>query len=386
MESKKKGTILLHAWTLQRLGNEHYIPNTHWIYLNEIINYYDNIILLSPVKVLDYSDKIDGHAISHLKNVSVYPLPFTSGGYISSLKYFFSYLKAYRNLKNIDTYYARYPVPFGWLQKVYGKSSKRIIHYVGDPIDAAEKNPNFSWIKKTILINGFKLENSFYTWACKEAKVFTNGHHIAEKLAKKNIQATALVSSTLTDNDFYFKEKNINPTEARFIYLGYLRTAKGVETIIKAFGMVQRKIPNIKLTVIGGGEFDTKLKSICNENNFRNIDFLGHIDDRLVINNLFREGDIFLFGSLSEGSPRVILEAMANGLLIISTPVGSLPKTFVDNEEIIFANFNDVEDFKNKIISIIYDNDKYNFVRKKGFEKIKDFTIKNFIKSIFYEA
>lgn len=385
MEKKSK-TILIHAWNLQRFGDDFYLPNTHWIYLNEIINYYEKIILLSPINILNSSDKVNGHCISNLENVSVYSMPFTDGGYISALRFFFSYLKAYRNLKNIDTYYARYPVPFGWLQKIYGRSSKRIIHYVGDPIDAAQNNPNFSWIKKTILINGFKLENSFYTWACKGAKVFTNGHHIAEKLAKKNIKATPLISSTLTDNDFYFEQKILNSDYANFIYLGYLRTAKGVETIINAFGSLQKQMPNIKLTIIGSGESETKLKLICRENNYENISFLGHIDDRNAINNLFRKSDIFLFGSLSEGSPRVILEAMANGLLVISTPVGSLPKTFENNKEILYADFNNVEDFSEKITSIISDNERYNFIRKNSFERIKDFTIKNFIKSIFYEA
>src|SRR5690606_16399655 len=203
--------ILIHAWSLQRKGEEYYIPFTHWIYLKEIIKYYDKIVLLSPVKKLKESQEPKGSSISSFKNVSVFPLPYNDGGYIGALKYFFHYRKAYKVLDNISVYYARYPVPFGWLQKIYGRNRKRIIHYVGDPVDAAKKNPNFSWLKKCFLIGGFSFENLLYKWACKDAKVYTNGFHIAEKLKKSNIKAKALISSTLTDSDFFFdKEKTVD--------------------------------------------------------------------------------------------------------------------------------------------------------------------------------
>src|SRR5690606_10946910 len=113
------------------------------------------------------------------------------------------------------------------------------------PVDAAKKNPNFSWLKKCFLIGGFSFENLLYKWACKDAKVYTNGFHIAEKLKKSNIKAKALISSTLTDSDFFFdKEKTVDIKNVKFIYLGYLRKAKGVETIIMAFKLIQQKIPN----------------------------------------------------------------------------------------------------------------------------------------------
>src|SRR5690606_23932159 len=315
--------ILIHAWSLQRKGEEYYIPFTHWIYLKEIIKYYDKIVLLSPVKKLKESQEPKGSSISSFKNVSVFPLPYNDGGYIGALKYFFHYRKAYKVLDNISVYYARYPVPFGWLQKIYGKNKKRIIHYVGDPVDAAKNNPNFSALKRKVLITAFKPENALYNWACKGARVFTNGYHIAERLSKNNIKAIPIVSSTLTERDFFFKEKRINKYNTKFIYLGNLRTAKGVETILRAFKLYNEKYENSSFKIIGSGEFEYKLQQIVKNENIKNVDFLGRIDDRDLINYHLRDSDIFLFGSLSEGSPRVVLEAIANGLIVISTPVGS---------------------------------------------------------------
>lgn len=377
--------LLIHAWSVQKKNNHYYLPYTHWIYLQEIIKYFDEIVLLSPCKYLKETEETKYININSLGNIQIYELPSYSGGYISSIKYFLHYLNAYKSIKEITVYYARYPTPFGWLQKLFGKNKKRIIHYVGDPIDAAKKNPNFSFWKKKLFINGFYLENCLYDLACKGAKVFTNGHHLSEKLFIKGIKATPLISSTLTEKDFYFKEKDITPETTKFIYLGYLRTAKGIETIISAFALYNEIYPNSTLTIIGSGELDKKLKKTILDNNIKNVTFLGMINDRDRINHELRKSDIFLFGSLSEGSPRVILEAMANGLAVISTPVGSLPNLFINKYDIIFSDFKNSHDFLEKMLYLTKDNKKYNNIRLASYNKVKNITINSFIKEIFHE-
>lgn len=379
-------TILIHAWTLHKKENNYYIPYTHWVYLQEIVKYYDKVCLLSPVNQ-NLKNENQFEAINVFKNVEVYELPF-SEGYIDAVKYFFLYKKAYKELAlKYDEVYARYPIPFGWLQKKHFKDKKRIIHFVGDPIDTIINNPNLSTLKKKLYTTFFKPENYMFTKACKQAKVYTNGYHIAERLKKKGVNAIPLVSSTLNKKDFYFEANRIIDIDApKIIYAGYLRKAKGVETVINSFALLQKEKPKASLTIIGQGESELLLKSIIKEKKIKNVVFTGHVDNRSRLNELLRTHDIFCFASLSEGSPRVILEAMANGLAVVSTPVGSLPYTFVDKDDILFAKFNDAADFKDKLLTISSDNVYYNKIRKNSFDKAFTFTIDNFLKNIFYEA
>lgn len=378
-------SILIHAWTLHKKNNKYYIPYTHWVYLNEIVKYYDNVCLLSQINIVG-EDKEMKYIYIDFDNVKVYDLPY-GNSYINSIRYFFHYVRAYKTLSSsFDVVYARYPVPFGWLQKFYFNRKDRIIHYVGDPIDTAINNPNFSKLKKKLLIIFFKPENWFYNWACIGAKIFTNGNHLKERLQKKGILATALISSTLRNEDFFIEEyKTIDPENAKFIYLGNLRTAKGVETIIKAFKIYNIKFPNSMLKLIGSGEFEAQLRKLVNDEQIKNVHFLGRMDDRHIINKHLRESDVFLFASLSEGSPRVVLEAMANGLVVISTPVGSLPHMFEDGKSIIYARFNDPQFFAEKMYMVLQNNDFYNKVKNSSHYQIKEQTIENFIKKIFYE-
>lgn len=380
-----KKSILIHAWTLYKNNDQYLIPYTHWVYLNEIIKYYDNVCLLSPVIYDDENKSKSLKVISTFKNISVYELPF-SKGYISSIFHFFYYKKAYKELsEDFEAIYCRYPIPFGWLQKKYFNGKKRIIHFVGDPIDTIVNNPNFSIIKKKLMVSLFKVEHFQYLKACKDAKVYTNGYHLSEKLSKQNIHSIPLISSTLNDNDFYFDKKIINPAKPRLIYVGYLRKTKGVETIIKTFILLKKEYPEAELTIVGTGELECFLQDIIKKSGIDNITFTGHIDDRNNLNKLLRRNDIFCFGSLSEGSPRVVLEAMANGLVVVSTPVGSLPNTFIDGQEILFADFNNEQKFCEKIISLINDNKLYNTLRVNSFDKVSNYKITRFIKIIFDE-
>jgi len=139
------------------------------------------------------------------------------------------------------------------------------------------------------------------------------------------------------------------------------------------------------LTIIGSGEIEDKLKALVNTLGLIGVQFLGRIGERDVINRLLREHDVFAFASLSEGSPRVVLEAMANGLNVVSTPVGSVPDVFKENEEILLADFNNHDEFYTKIKQLINDPEKAKELRFNAFTKVKDYTIKNFIKVIFHD-
>lgn len=377
--------LLIQAWSIHKHNNKYFLPYTHWVYLREIVKYYNEVVLLSPCQYLSDDDKTTSVSLSEFSNVSVYELPYSKGSYAGAIKYFFAYNKAYKTIKGVTTYYSRYPTPFGWLQKVYAKSARRIIHYVGDPVDATINNPNFSKWKKKLLMFLFKPENAMYYWACKGADVFTNGHHLSDKLELKGIKSTPLISSTLVDDDFYFdKNKEFDISKIKLLYVGYLRKAKGVETVLRAFNEIVKEQSNAKLTVVGSGEFEKNLKEIIIADNIHNVSFLGHIDNRENLNKIYRSHDIFIFASLSEGSPRVVLEAMSNGMAVVSTPVGSLPNTFNDEEDIVFADFNNVTDFANKVLGV-YRSDKLKTIRRNSYNKVRIFTIDNFLKTIFYE-
>ncbi|MCF7906876.1 glycosyltransferase family 4 protein [Patescibacteria group bacterium] len=373
--------IVIQGWLLHKIKSEYYIPYTQLVYLKEISKYYEEICLLSPVKK---TLNTEYRSLKNIKGIVIYDLPFNKN-YLNAIKKVLYYIKAFSVLsKKYDIYYVRFPNPFGWLSKIFFANKKRIIHFVGDPIDVIKNNPNFNSLKKNLLLFFFRFEFRAYIWACKGATVFSNGYHIADKLKKYQMNITPLISSTLIKKDFCFNIKKEITKSPKLLYVGGLRTAKGVEIIISAFSKIIKKYSNAKLTIAGEGEFEKELKSIVTKKELDSqVDFLGHIDSRKKLNKLYRAHDIFLFASLSEGSPRVILEAMANGLPVVSTPVGSLPVIFEDKKEIIFAKFNNDDSFFEKIDQLIQNKKIYKKTKINAFKKVQKYTIDKFIKRIF---
>lgn len=374
--------LLVHAWSITKFEEKYYIPFTHWVYLHEMFQQFESITLISPTRVITERAP-NGLVELSFSNLSVVELGY-SRGYISAIKNFFQYVNAYRNAKDYSVSYVRFPVPFGWLQKVFLRQTKRIIHFVGDPIDATRNNPNFNSFRKRLLVLFFLPEYFLYLWACRGAKVFTNGRHLSEKLRRQGVRAIPLVSSTLRESDFFIDiDKKISNDAPKILYVGYLRRAKGVETLIKALKLVQAESPDASLTIVGTGDFETELKRLIRSENISNVDFLGHVDDRALLNSIFRHHDIFCFGSLSEGSPRVVLEAMANGINVISTPVGSLPSIFESGKSIIFVKQNSAEGFRDAIFEVLNDPHIRTQLRRNAYRITKRFTIKRFIGNIF---
>src|SRR5690606_31477784 len=122
-----------------------YIEYTHYIYLQEISKMYCEIYLISPVIDIDESEVGQRKKISTINaSIVVKMLPGVVN-YISAVKNFFYYLREYNSLKkiNFDLVYTRFPSPFGWLQKYFFRS-KRVVHFVGDPIDTVLVNKKMS--------------------------------------------------------------------------------------------------------------------------------------------------------------------------------------------------------------------------------------------------
>ena len=109
----------------------------------------------------------------------------------------------------------------------------------------------------------------------------------------------------------------------------------------------------------------------------------GHVDNRDKLLSLLRSSDLFFFPSRSEGSPRVVIEAMSQGCPVLSTPVGSLPGCFEENKEILFFPFKDAEIATSKILEIGENLEKLAQLRDCAYRKVSErFTMEGFIRTI----
>jgi glycosyltransferase involved in cell wall biosynthesis len=86
--------------------------------------------------------------------------------------------------------------------------------------------------------------------------------------------------------------------------------------------------------VVGDGGEHERLQRLATPLENR-ITFVGHQTDTWPYYFL---ADMFVLPSLSEGSPLVILEAMAAGLPIVATTVGGVPELLTDNKTALLTS------------------------------------------------
>jgi len=122
----------------------------------------------------------------------------------------------------------------------------------------------------------------------------------------------------------------IPPGDCLVLSVGRLSSEKGQDDLIEAFKqtLADMKALALRLVIVGDGPERARLRKLAATLE-RNVLFTGHVADPWP---LFHAADIFVLPSHSEGSPLVILEAMAARIPIIATKVGGIPETLVNFE------------------------------------------------------
>lgn len=125
------------------------------------------------------------------------------------------------------------------------------------------------------------------------------------------------------DNTIYsYSEKK---REKIVLSVGNLRWQKDYKTLIEAFADFKGMHPCYKLVIVGDGELREELENFAFSKGIRDaIEFRGSISSKGV-SELMKISDIFALASVSEGSPKVVIEALASGLPIAATSVGDIP-------------------------------------------------------------
>ena len=104
--------------------------------------------------------------------------------------------------------------------------------------------------------------------------------------------------------------------EKRIISVGSLKQQKNHSLLINAFAIVNTNLPS-KLMIIGEGEERNKFRNQVKIMGLENqVIFAGFQKD---INPFYQTADLFVLSSNYEGFGNVLLEALINGVNIVST-------------------------------------------------------------------
>jgi len=139
----------------------------------------------------------------------------------------------------------------------------------------------------------------------------------------------AYIPSGVEERFFVAREYHAGE-ELRLLYAGTWLDQRGIFYIRDAIRALVPKLPRLKMTFAGCGAPVEVIERFFGE------ELKKHIEVRPVVasermQELYLEHDVFLFPSLMEGLPSVVLEAMATGMPVITTETCGMPDV-VENE------------------------------------------------------
>ena len=108
---------------------------------------------------------------------------------------------------------------------------------------------------------------------------------------------------------------------------GRLNSQKGFNYLIEAAQIAQEKKKNWQFVVLGDGEEKQRLKRLISKYQLKNIQLKGFYKN---IQDYYACADLFVLSSLAEGTPNVVLEAMAAGCPVIATDVNGVREVIED--------------------------------------------------------
>jgi len=158
------------------------------------------------------------------------------------------------------------------------------------------------------------------------AVTYAHGRDLSRHYGRSNPRVRCVVSSTVHEADIADRPAGSAGPERRVLYAGVLHPSKG---LLELFTAVRRLLDDglpVRLVVAGSAwDQDLAMQARVEELGMTGaVEFLGWVPYE-DMSRLYRSSDVLAMPSHSETGPKVVSEAMANGLPVVATRVGSVP-------------------------------------------------------------
>lgn len=164
------------------------------------------------------------------------------------------------------------------------------------------------------------------------------------------------------------------------LFLGMFSKSKGVFDLIQAVFNINSGPEKIRLTCAGDGDI-AYLRQVVRKKGLENYveinEWIGY-EKKL---SLYQSSCALVLASYSEGFPMVVLEAMACGCPVITTPVGGLSR-LTDEHHVLFVAPGAVSQLEKTIKQLISDASLQDRLAKNGLAFVQDYDVQNIMTTL----
>ena len=225
------------------------------------------------------------------------------------------------------------PAPAVLIAKLYGKPVL-LNYHSGEAEDHLRR-----WPRSTRLIFGLA------------DLVVVPSRYLVGVFARFGIEAEG-VSNTAPLELFTFRDRR--PLRPTLLSNRSLESHYNVADTLRAFALVERRVPDARLIVAGDGRERARLQALAAELGLKGVEFVGAAPPERMP-ELYDRADIFVNSSLVDNMPLSLIEAFACGLAVASSNAGGIPALVTGGETGLLSPCGDYEALATNVIRLLED-------------------------------
>ncbi len=220
-------------------------------------------------------------------------------------------------------------------------------------------------------------------------KLFVVSRDMKKKIISFGAKPEQVIHNTYGPNDDYFKITRSSQPQKLFVAAGRFTNKKAPHLTLLAFKKVLSKHPSAKLILAGDGDLHQACRDLAEYYDIKKSVELPGIFNSIQMKKWLKQAVAFVQHSVTaengdqEGTPVVILEALASGLPVVSTKHAGIKDIIADNKTGYLVDEYDVDGMAEKMCSILDNPEKAKAMGKAARKFIlKNLTMDNHIGKI----
>jgi len=214
----------------------------------------------------------------------------------------------------------------------------------------------------------------------KSGDLLVNAPNLREEaMAIMNNKAVFTPTNTISHKEFSHLEVRRLNNPVRLFFCGRIEVKKGIVEAIHAVSILEEEGYEFQFDLVGpfvDDKFLIKAKLLIGKLNISNrIIFHGGIPYGDILFKYYREADIFILPSYTEGFPHVIWEAAANCCPVITTSVGGIPSLFKHRKHGILIPPQNHRALANSIIELINEEQLRTKLVTNAYKLVQEYTV-----------
>ncbi|MCX7248469.1 MAG: glycosyltransferase [Burkholderiales bacterium] len=151
-----------------------------------------------------------------------------------------------------------------------------------------------------------------------------------------------------------FREKfSIPQDRPMLLFVGRVAHEKNIDFLIRVVDQVRRQVEDVLFVIAGEGPARPSLEQEVRKRAMgENVRFIGYLDRHTELNSCYSAADIFIFASRTETQGLVLLEAMAQGVPLVSTAELGTRDVLQDGAGVWIAQ-EELSDFSNNVVKML---------------------------------